>query len=183
MPQHMQPGMDPAQFQVLLQGLKGLIHSMALDRNSRMSRTNEGAYRLRAPDFDGMPRGLPVQSWFDQLEQGFAAENIYSDHRRIGYAVNWLRGAALEWWRARVRDSGDFTRWTDFTLEVKKAFEEPNLQHSLRHRWRHPQPCHPVSKHRWTNPRHEQYGQGPRFHPGTQSRDQARVALPGRGPT
>lgn len=130
------PGVDPT-----IMALEHIVHRLAevvvqqahpVREPNRVP--NEGHYRLRAPEFSGLPNVLPVQSWLDQLEQGFAAENVTSASRRIGYAVNWLRSAALEWWRARVKTKGEFQSWEEFRSELKIAFEEPNEQMSLRRR-------------------------------------------------
>ncbi|KAI3655658.1 hypothetical protein MP638_007399, partial [Amoeboaphelidium occidentale] len=68
------------------------------------------------------------QTWLKQLEQGFNAERVNDDTRRIAYAANSLRGPALEWWYT----IDAFNGWEHFKEALILKFTPDNQQHLLR---------------------------------------------------
>ncbi|KAI3655389.1 hypothetical protein MP638_000805, partial [Amoeboaphelidium occidentale] len=77
---------------------------------------------------DGQYRLHTATTWLKQLEQGFNAERVNDDTRRIAYAANSLRGPALEWWYT----IDAFNGWEHFKEALILEFTPDNQQHLLR---------------------------------------------------
>ena len=69
--------------------------------------------------------GFEVDVWLREVHKQFThyGTTVFPDHAtRINYAVQWLNGAALDWWESEVKSADACEKWEEFEKRIRDRY-------------------------------------------------------------
>ena len=120
--------------------LQSFVGTVSANASAMQTSSGEGAAlggrpqgsspNISAVPFEGSPREN-IKNWIFTVENLFKARSLNKDLWQ-DYAISWLRGLALVWYRDQATNGGEPSTWEDFKKVIEKRFTPIDRKFNVR---------------------------------------------------